>query len=221
MSGQHVKWKIRPSIQIPQSVALRGPAPYPAHMQQAAATRPWVAVAPSALSVLRIALAALFPFVPGNQWRASIVLVAGLSDMADGFVARRLGVASAAGGQLDAMTDKVFVLCVLITFLSEGRMQPWQVALLLTRDVVVVVLATYVAVRRQWSGFLQMPARLLGKLTTVAMFTLFLAAVLWPPEHLAVQILFAVTALLGVVASIDYLIQLLKARRRVTQSGYR
>ncbi len=181
-------------------------------MQPVAATRPWVAVVPSALSVLRIAMAAMFPFVPG-EWRAPVVLIAGLSDMADGYVARRLGVASAAGGQLDAITDKVFVLCVLVTFLNEGVMRPWQVALLLTRDIVVTILATYVAMRRHWTGFMQMPARLLGKMTTAAMFVLFLAAVILSPEHGGVLVLFVVAAALAVASAFDYVIQLAKARR--------
>lgn len=159
-------------------------------------------------------MAALFPFVP-REWWASVVLVAGLSDLADGMIARRLGVASAAGGQFDAITDKVFAVCVLATFLYEGVMQPWHAIMLLSRDIVVIALAIYVASQRHWAGFSQMPARPLGKLTTAMLFVFFLSAVTLPSDHAVAEILFVVAVLLAFTAAVDYVIQLVKAQRKV------
>jgi cardiolipin synthase len=169
-----------------------------------AAKRPWITFAPSALSILRIAMAALFPVVPGG-WRVCVVLVAGVSDMTDGLCARRLGVASWAGGHLDALTDKIFAVAALATLLVAGVVTPWQVGLLLCRDVVVAVIAAYVTLRRRWAAFRHTPARLLGKLTTASMFVLFLAIVIWPPQSVVVWLLLAGTGFLSVVAAIDYL----------------
>ena len=49
---------------------------------------------------IRLPLAAAFPFVDGWDWRLAIVLVAGVSDVLDGAIARRFG-SSKLGAVLD------------------------------------------------------------------------------------------------------------------------
>ena len=170
-------------------------------------TRSWAAVLPHAVSSLRVAMAVLFPLMPTARWRATVILVAGLSDLGDGFIARRLGVAHAWGGHLDAISDKVFVLSVLVTLLVDGLIGPWQVALLLSRDLAVASIAAYVALLRQWSAFERMPARWAGKVTTAAMFTLFLTLVLLDDRNrLAGTFAFAVAAACSLAAAVNYII---------------
>ncbi|HHY49408.1 MAG TPA: threonylcarbamoyl-AMP synthase, partial [Alphaproteobacteria bacterium] len=60
-------------------------------------------------ATLRLGAAAAFPFVP-DAWRLPLVLFAGLSDFADGLIARRYGATSFLGGVLDVAGDKLFTL---------------------------------------------------------------------------------------------------------------
>ena len=170
-----------------------------------------IALTPNLLSALRIAMGVMFPFSPDKGARASLILVAGLSDMIDGFVARRLGVASPTGGHVDAVTDKVFVMSVLITLVVQGAMHPWQVVLLLSRDAVVIAVVAYIALMGRWNAFRRISARHFGKLTTAAMFAMFLAIVIWPDGNPVVSTIFAITSLFSVAAAIDYLVQFLRA----------
>lgn len=155
---------------------------------------------PNALTLFRLVLAAWF--VVAEPWmRVWIVLAAGLTDLLDGLIARRFGLASWIGALLDAIADKAFTLTVLVSLTVWGELAPWQIVFLLSRDIVVGLIAAYGAAHQEWAVFKQVPARWPGKITTALMFALLVAAtglpevkacVLWP------------TMAASVVAAVDY-----------------
>lgn len=68
---------------------------------------------PNLLTILRIVCAVLLLFVrPLSPWFFAFYLVAGLSDLLDGYLARRLGVSSELGARLDSAAH--FLLCVVL-----------------------------------------------------------------------------------------------------------
>lgn len=70
------------------------------------------------LTVSRIVLALALIFLPGLSLSFAVLYVlAGLTDMLDGWVARRTGTASEAGARLDTVADIVFVIVCLIKIL--------------------------------------------------------------------------------------------------------
>lgn len=155
---------------------------------------------PNALSTGRILLACVFPFAQENLW-LWLVLGSGLSDFLDGWVARRWQVQSWQGGLLDAVADKLFMLCVLITFISMGKFSFWWVPALIARDLFVVFTALYAVSIHSWKSFKKMDARWSGKITTFGQFFLFLVVLLFPD-----WMLFALccVALLSGCAACDY-----------------
>lgn len=132
----------------------------------------WIILVPNVLSAMRLGLAASFWAWPA-EWRVWIVLVAGLSDFADGYIARRFNASSWAGGLLDAIADKGFTLAALLTLAWANPRRDWPMLLVLSRDAVVIGVAVYAATRREWSSFRKMPSRPLGKWTTTFIFTSF------------------------------------------------
>ena len=78
---------------------------------------------PGLLSLSRVPLAVVFSFVVGRPVLALGVLVgAGLTDVLDGWYARRFGQVTATGAALDPITDKLFVLTVAITLVVTGQL---------------------------------------------------------------------------------------------------
>ena len=68
---------------------------------------------PNILSALRIALCLPLLLLDAMTWTFGILyLIAGFTDMLDGFLARRWGVESKFGARLDSLADFVFVLAV-------------------------------------------------------------------------------------------------------------
>lgn len=156
------------------------------------------------LSLLRVVLAAVFWFLsPG--WRLAAVFAASASDAADGYLARRFGVATWWGSVADAGTDKLFTLTVMVVLTAEGKLAWWQLGLLLTRDIAVLGLIAVLAANRRWPVLRELGHRLLGKAATAAQFLLLLALIVAPDAAGVTVPLFALAAGVTVLSAVDYL----------------
>jgi len=108
----------------------------------------WQRMLPTALTMLRLALVpvlmALF-LVPGfpsgpRLWATGVVLIASVTDLLDGALARRWRVTSRLGEVLDPIADKAIVAVALIG-MSAWHLLPWWVtALILGRELGVTLL---------------------------------------------------------------------------------
>ena len=81
-------------------------------------------------------------YAPGAAWpTAIIVLVAALSDVADGYAARHLHAVSRFGKWVDPLVDRVFYFTILATLWYYGTL-PWYAVLpLLLRDALLLLFA--------------------------------------------------------------------------------
>lgn len=70
---------------------------------------------------------------------ATGLVLAGLSDAVDGYIARRFNQQSKLGSILDPLADKALVGAVALPLALTGALQPWVVALMITRDVGLVL----------------------------------------------------------------------------------
>ena len=123
-----------------------------------------------ALTVARLPLAFAFVLGTGAVARLVILAVAGLTDLSDGWVARRWG-GSRLGAFLDPVADKIFVAAAFGVVLFSGTLAWWEVGLVLLRDLLATLAFIYtVATGRPAS----LPARAGGKaVTLLQMLTLF------------------------------------------------
>ena len=68
-----------------------------------------------------------------------LAMAAGLSDLLDGYLARRFGWMTHWGGVLDPLADKLLLVSTTLTLGWLGYLPWWLVALSVIRDVVIVV----------------------------------------------------------------------------------
>lgn len=158
---------------------------------------------PCLLSLVRVPLALCFPFVVHRPAAALGVLgAAGLSDVLDGWVARRLGQCTPLGAVLDGATDKVFVFVVAGTLLATHRLGLAEMLLLGARDLVELGLAAVIALRGDARALHEeQRADHWGKAATFVQFVaVVLAITAMPGRALAC----AVAGALGLVAAAGY-----------------
>lgn len=153
------------------------------------------------LTALRIPCAVAFVLVEDAHARLAILAVAGISDVLDGIVARRLG-PSRIGEVLDPIVDKIFMLAAVLTVVTTKtgvRLGGWEVVGLLLRDLAVtgLALAALVRLRRR----VTVPARLSGKLVSVMQFATVAAILL---DSAAARPLAWATAAASVWSIVDY-----------------
>lgn len=68
-----------------------------------------------------------------------LLVIAGLSDALDGYLARRNQWMTKLGGFLDPIADKLFVVAITVVFGLQGHLPWWLVWLIMGRDVVIVI----------------------------------------------------------------------------------
>jgi phosphatidylglycerophosphate synthase len=91
---------------------------------------------PSLLSFARLPLAAAFVgFAHRPPLALGVLLLAGITDVLDGYVARRLGQATATGAVVDGVCDKLFAAVVIGGLVLQGRLPALAAALLATREL--------------------------------------------------------------------------------------
>lgn len=158
---------------------------------------------PCLLSLARVPLAAMFPLVVEDPRAAlGVILLSGLTDLLDGWWARRFGQSSDLGALLDGITDKVFVLAVALTLALTGKLRAVEVALLGVRDFGELVILA-VALPRKDARFRREAQRAdhYGKATTLLQFVAVVLALIGHP--LRATVAWAAGAL-GALTAVHY-----------------
>ena len=96
---------------------------------------------PNLICVVRIML--VWPIViallDGRYTLAlALILLAGISDGLDGFLAKRFNWQSRLGGLLDPLADKLLLVSVFIALSMTGLVPLWLTAVVIIRDLVIV-----------------------------------------------------------------------------------
>lgn len=179
-----------------------------------------------ALTLSRLPLAAALWIAPEERWALlGLVVTAGITDVLDGWAARRAarkaglpGPAGGAGDWLDPLCDKTFVLSAMGVVWVTTPMPAWALLALLTREVLLAVLFLawrIVPVLRRRVR-LAVRAEVLGKTTTVLQFAALVALVLaWA----AAPFLIAGAAAAGLATGGLYLVRGLRALTGPGRSG--
>jgi CDP-diacylglycerol--glycerol-3-phosphate 3-phosphatidyltransferase len=124
---------------------------------------------PNMLGLARIAatpvvmVLLLFPFAGGGMLAFVIFVLAAVTDVLDGPVARARGEVTPLGVFMDLTADKVLVAGVLVALVEVGLLPAWLVATLLIRELVVQGVRQVAA-----SADVVIAARRLGKGKTFA-----------------------------------------------------
>jgi CDP-diacylglycerol---glycerol-3-phosphate 3-phosphatidyltransferase len=105
----------------------------------------------NALSIIRILFVPLFmvfmlsgaPF--GLLIAAGIFIIAGCTDILDGYVARKQQTVSTMGKFLDPLADKLLITAGLVGLVDIGYLSPWIAVLIISREFAVTWLRLVLA----------------------------------------------------------------------------
>jgi cardiolipin synthase len=163
------------SIGVPSEVGPGAPDRYDL------ADRIWTV--PNALSVLRLLGVPLFLWLllgpHADGWAILVLALSGVSDWADGKLARLLDQGSRLGSLLDPAADRLYIVATLLA-LAVRRVAPlWLVALLLGRELVLGVM---LLVLRRY-GYPPLQVHYAGKAATFLLLYAFPTLLLAASSH--------------------------------------
>lgn len=100
---------------------------------------------PNKLTVLRVILIPFFVafllLSPGNdtfKWVAlAIFVIASLTDMADGKIARKYNLITDFGKFMDPLADKLLVCSAMICLIDLGKIPSWIVVIIIAREFII------------------------------------------------------------------------------------
>jgi cardiolipin synthase len=121
---------------------------------------------PNLLSAIRLAGVPLFLWLvlgpEADGWALALLMVSGITDFLDGWLARRLNQTSVVGQILDPVADRLYILAVVVG-LALRDVIPWWAALSLPlRDLLMWGLVPLLRTR----GYSALPVHFLGKAAT-------------------------------------------------------
>ena len=131
-------------------------------------TRPPVFNVPNQLTTSRLVLALLlFVLISYASWLACFVVfaAAATTDWLDGYLARKQGLSSTLGRNLDPLVDKVLICGAYIFLLpygqGDGWLMPWMVTVIVARELIITSLRSFLENRgaifgADWLGKIKM-----------------------------------------------------------------
>ena len=157
------------------------------------------------ITMFRLALIPVFLLLAylDHRWAAlAVFILASLSDLLDGYIARHYNQISNFGKFMDPLADKVLVLSAMCFLVEKGQMAGWVVAVILFREFAVSGLRL-IAVERQrviaaaWSGKVKTTCTMVG-----------LCFLLVIPEYPALNLFVSAVILISTVYSgVEYFIK--------------
>ena len=167
---------------------------------------------PNSLTVMRMLLIPVMVWVMWDEperWEDLLgcFIFAMLTDVVDGYLARKWNLVSPAGAYLDPMADKLMTATVLIMLIPLGRVSAALVALLLCREIAITGLRGIAS----QEGIL-LPADTLGKVKTSYQSTgigmiLFHEDFFGFSVHSAGTVVLWIGAFFAVLSAVDYFVK--------------
>ncbi len=157
---------------------------------------------PNVLSVFRLALIPVIVvlYVVYRNYTATTLLLAlsGLTDVADGFIARRFNMVSDLGKAIDPVADKLTQVAMLVCLVTRFHLMALPLALLLIKEFfagvtgLMMIKKTHSVHSAKWHG----------KLTTVLLYSTMLLHLLWVdiPSPVSSATILACTAMILISA---------------------
>ncbi len=151
----------------------------PVHTQQNKTIRAQVFTVPNLLSFIRLCLIPVIVWLycvkEKPVWTAAVLVLSGITDMVDGYIARHFNMISDLGKALDPVADKLTQLAMLCCLVSRFPMMGLPFGLLLVKEAVTGIMSLIVIRKsKQVQG-----ADWHGKVTTALLYAMLLLHAVW------------------------------------------
>jgi len=138
----------------------------------------------------------------GIFWAGLIFIVAGISDILDGYIARKYNLITKVGSVLDPIADKLMSFAVLISLTWSELIPIWILIAIGMKELTLIIGGSILYL---FKGNQVLPSNRYGKIATVSFYIAALSVVFKFPEILS-KTLFVLTVSLNLLAFINYLI---------------
>ena len=144
---------------------------------------------PNILSVFRIVLVPIFVilfFCGYYMASAAVVMLSAVTDVADGYIARKYGFISVTGQVLDPLADKLMQISVIIVLWLKELIPDWAIFIMAGKELIMIMGGCILYFFRKKSAI---PAMWYGKLSTCLFYLAVLVIILFPQSVLVTPLI--------------------------------
>ena len=104
---------------------------------------------PNIISFIRILLIfpliyfLIYPYSYSKTIVITLLLLMAISDLLDGYLARKLNQISETGKIIDPLADKIAVVSLVIVLFLQGRIETWFFVIVVLRDLLILIFGLY------------------------------------------------------------------------------
>lgn len=170
---------------------------------------------PNVLTMLRIILVPIYLWISFSNLKNRILLagfifiLAGISDVLDGYIARKYNLITKLGSILDPFADKMMTFAVLISFTCAELIPAWILFAIGAKEITMILGGIILYL---FKGNQVLPSNRYGKIATMSFYVATLSIVFKFPERIS-RGLFFIMVLLNILAFIKYFIIYINMRK--------
>ena len=135
---------------------------------------------PNLLSMVRLLLIPvilwLYIGLEKHQWAIGVIILSGLTDVVDGFIARKYNMVSDFGKILDPVADKLTQGSLILCLTSHYDWMKWLIVLFLIKECAMLAMGFFAIRKKDSVGSAQWH----GKLNTVVLYGAMCILILFP-----------------------------------------
>lgn len=174
---------------------------------------------PNILTTARLILVPIFAYLMlGRQdmTAAAVVLIlSGITDVVDGYIARRFHMVSNFGKIYDPFVDKLMQITAVVCLALAGMIPVWVLAVVITKELAMIIIGGILYLKK-----IVVHSRWYGKAATVVFYTIIFLLILWrniTTTWMITLVIVLVSCLL--IAAIAYLVDIIKNydKKRITE----
>jgi len=169
---------------------------------------------PNILTVFRLLLVPVFSYLYTIEvygWALIVFLAAALTDLLDGYLARKHNQITDFGKLADPLADKLMTLTMLYHLCADGYVPWWILVVMLGKELVLVIGGTFLVSRRNVVPY----SNWAGKITTVSFIASIVLVYPWHGVELVYAIgngLMTISVGFALFAMVSYVMTYLKYR---------
>lgn len=167
---------------------------------------------PNKITLFRVAMIPIFvvfmliPSIPyGTYIAATIFIIAALSDLLDGYIARKHNLVTNFGKFMDPLADKLLVSSALICFVELDLIPTWIVIIIIAREFIIsgfrlIASDNGVVIAASWWGKLKTNVQMVVSVMLIINLDFYFVNIL---EQIGIYL----AALLTIISLLDYMIK--------------
>lgn len=157
---------------------------------------------PNALTLARFLMTGVFPYLYFNKglannkaWAFAVFILAGVTDVLDGWIARRYNMITKWGKLMDPLADKLMLLIVLVCLAVDKVVPLWIIIIIALKELIMIVGALFLYKERE----VVVQSNFYGKLATVLFYIAITALIFELPYAKYILLVALISTILALI----------------------